>query len=127
MTGWPLTTVLWELEGEAQRGGPETGAASPSQVQGDQPELVLTSEGGAGRAEVHRLFSGGEVRGKYPPNWGAGRTPCRAGCTIDRVREQGPSLCSQPEGPVAARASPSSQIILGGTHSGRSEGAKSFS
>lgn len=46
MTGWPLTTVLWELEGEAQRGGPEPGAASPSQVQGDQPELVLTTEGG---------------------------------------------------------------------------------
>lgn len=63
---------------------------------------------------MHGLFSVGEVRGKYPPDWGAGRTPSRAGCTIDRVREQGPSLCSQSQGPAAARASPSSQIILGG-------------
>lgn len=48
---------------------------------------------------VHGLFSVGEVRENTLPGWGVGEDPSWAGCTIDRVSEQGPSPLLTARGP----------------------------
>lgn len=81
---------------------------------GDQPVLVRgpgePPRRGCGPSTGAGLFS---LRESTLPGWGAGQgsEPGWLHSRLCRV----PALCSQPEGPRAARASPSSQTVSGNT------------